>query len=172
MKKTEYQNSPLKLEIYDTAGQERFKSINKTYYKQAFGALIIFDLTSAESFQDVSYYLRETRNHCDKGAKFMRVLAGNKLDLVNEDPERRAVPKEEVQNLIDYVNKNHKENIIYFETSAKDGTNINECFELFFQCLKEKIGQEIDEPSRPPAPIILKNSKETGKLDSKEKKCC
>lgn len=160
------------MEIWDTAGQERFKTINKSYYKNSFGAIIVFDLTKSESFDDIQYYLRETRNHSDKNDKFLRVIIGNKLDMCEEDPNNREVFQEEIQKKIQEFNNENNDNIIYFETSAKTGANVNECFEIFFQQLKKKCGKNPDEPSERNRSHSLRKEELDAKSEKKKAGCC
>lgn len=162
----------MKMEIWDTAGQERFKTINKSYYKNSFGAIIVFDLTKSESFDDIQYYLRETRNHSEKNDKFLRVIVGNKLDICEEDPKNREVFQEEIQKKIQEFNNENNDNIIYFETSAKTGTNINECFDIFFQQLKKKCGINPDEASKKNRNHSLKKDEINQKSKQKKDGCC
>lgn len=70
---------PVKLQIWDTAGQETFKSITRSYYRSAAGALLVYDVTNRESFQNVHKWLEECREH---GNPLMTIiLIGNKVDL-------------------------------------------------------------------------------------------
>lgn len=70
---------PIKLQIWDTAGQETFKSITRSYYRSAAGALLVYDVTNRESFQNVHKWLEECREH---GNPLMTIiLIGNKVDL-------------------------------------------------------------------------------------------
>ena len=105
----------LKLKLWDTAGQERFKSVSVKNLRYSQAAIVVFDLTEKESFEKVPDWLKEIREFSDK----MPVgLFGNKSDLV----DKRVVTQEEINDLC------KEENLVYFETSAKNNTGIKEGF--------------------------------------------
>ena len=104
----------VKLKIWDTAGQERFRSISVNTLKNSQATIVVFDLTNKESFQRVTDWLQQIR---DYSLKLPIGLFGNKSDL-----ENRIITQEEIDTLC------KKENLVYFETSAKTNTNINEGF--------------------------------------------
>lgn len=142
----------VKLNIWDTAGQENYRSIACIYYRDSQAAIIVFDITNKNSFDDVEFWINELRSLQDKCSIF---IVGNKLDLVEPPLDKDATPKEdEVQNHNlneednDSKNENEenktyerqvtyeegrelarKNNAIYFETSAKTGKGIAELFE-------------------------------------------
>ena len=105
----------LKLKLWDTAGQERFKSVSIRNLRFSQAAIVVFDLTEKESFKRVIFWLKQIRDYSDI---MPIVLFGNKSDLV----EKRVVSRQEIDEFC------KKENIIYFETSAKNKTGINEGF--------------------------------------------
>ncbi len=105
-----------KLQIWDTGGQERFSSIRPMYYRGSLGALIIFDLTSYESFQHLPQWLEEIRANIKNEIPLL--LVGNKSDLV----EHRAVSVDEINSYT------RKFNLYYMETSAKTGEGVGDCF--------------------------------------------
>lgn len=108
------------LQIWDTCGQERFRTITRQYYRDANGILLVFDLTSSQSFNEIEVWLDEIRSNIQSNLnEIMIVLVGNKCDLLTE----RQVSYSEASNFA----KKHE--IDYIEVSAKDGTNIYEAFE-------------------------------------------
>ena len=104
----------VKLKIWDTAGQERFRSISVNTLKNSQAAIVVFDLTNKESFQRVTDWLNQIRGY---SSKLPIGLFGNKSDL-----DHRIITQEEIDTLCE------KENLVYFETSAKTNTNITEGF--------------------------------------------
>eukprot|EP01100_Stratorugosa_tubuloviscum_P011810 TRINITY_DN5365_c0_g3_i1.p1 TRINITY_DN5365_c0_g3~~TRINITY_DN5365_c0_g3_i1.p1 ORF type:complete len:212 (+),score=104.63 TRINITY_DN5365_c0_g3_i1:111-746(+) len=106
----------IKLQIWDTAGQESFRSITRSYYRGAAGALLVYDVTRRDTFNHVTNWLAEVREHSNNNMTIM--LVGNKSDL----DARRVVTEEEGRTLA----KEH--NLMFMETSAKSGTNVQECF--------------------------------------------
>ena len=128
-KNIEVENKKLRIQIWDTAGQEQYKSITRTYYKNSACAIIVYDITSRNSFNDVKNWIEDCINYSPK--TILMALIGNKCDL----KENRVVSTEEGQELAD------KNEILFCETSAKDGINIKE----IFQKTGEKIYQNIKE---------------------------
>ena len=106
----------VRVQIWDTAGQEAFRSITRSYYKSSTCAFIIYDITNKKSFTNVASWLNECREMCYKD--ILICLVGNKTDLEN----KRIVSKEEGQKFAD------DNGLLFFETSAQDGSNIEEMF--------------------------------------------
>ena len=106
----------IRIQIWDTAGQESFRSITRSYYKNSTCAFIVYDITSRKTFDNVILWLKECKDMCFKDV--LICLVGNKSDLEG----RRAVSFEEGEN---FAKDN---NLMFFETSAKDGSNIQELF--------------------------------------------
>jgi small GTP-binding protein len=105
----------LKLKLWDTAGQERFKSVSVKNLRYSQAAVVVFDLTVKETFNKVTDWLKEIRDYSPK----MPVgLFGNKSDLVEE----RQVKQEDIDDLC------KREDLEYFETSARNNTGIKEGF--------------------------------------------
>mmetsp|Transcript_135331 Transcript_135331/g.263606 ORF Transcript_135331/g.263606 Transcript_135331/m.263606 type:complete len:213 (+) Transcript_135331:60-698(+) len=108
-------NKQIKLQIWDTAGQESFRSITRSYYRGASGALLVYDISRRDTFNHVTRWLEEAR--ANASANLVIMLIGNKCDL-----ERREVSYEEGE-------KFARENgLIFRETSAKTAQNVEEAF--------------------------------------------
>ncbi len=105
-----------KLQIWDTGGQERFSSIRPMYYRGSLGALLIFDLTNAGSFEHLPQWIEEVRANVK--TEIPLLLVGNKSDLVAQ----RTVSLEEINNFTSSFN------LYYMETSAKTGEGVGDCF--------------------------------------------
>ncbi|MEM2637047.1 MAG: GTP-binding protein [Candidatus Korarchaeota archaeon] len=113
----------VRLTIWDTAGQERFAKIRPTYYNGAMGGLLVFDLTSRDSFDELEMWVEEIKKYI---AGIPLILVGNKIDLPN-----RAVSTKEALIKARELGKLYYENDIplyYYETSAKTGANVNSVF--------------------------------------------
>ncbi|CAJ2666036.1 ras-related protein RABB1b [Trifolium pratense] len=107
---------PIKLQIWDTAGQESFRSITRSYYRGAAGALLVYDITRRETFNHLASWLEDARQHANPNMTI--TLIGNKCDLSH----RRAVSKEEGEQFA-------KENgLLFMEASAKTAQNVEEAF--------------------------------------------
>ncbi|KAL2245054.1 UNVERIFIED_CONTAM: Ras-related protein RABB1c [Sesamum indicum] len=109
-------NKPIKLQIWDTAGQESFRSITRSYYRGAAGALLVYDITRRETFNHLASWLEDARQHANPNMTIM--LIGNKCDLAH----RRAVSTEEGEQFA----KEH--GLIFMEASAKTAQNVEEAF--------------------------------------------
>ena len=108
----------VKIQIWDTAGQEAFQAITRTYYKGAIGALLVYDITRRETFTHVTKWLDDVRTNSSKNVTV--ILIGNKKDL----EDKRQVSYEEGEAFA-------KENgLMFLETSAKTAYNVVEAFNL------------------------------------------
>ena len=110
------QNVLIQLQIWDTAGQESFRSITRSYYRGAAGALLVYDITRRDTFKHLTRWLEEARQHSQSNMVIM--LIGNKNDLEH----RRAVSTEEGKAFAD------KHGLIFMETSAKTAYNVEQAF--------------------------------------------
>jgi Ras-related protein Rab-2A len=106
----------VKLQIWDTAGQESFRSITRSYYRGACGALLVFDVTNRESFEHLQGWLDDARANCNTPITVM--LVGNKCDLES----KRQVSKDEATAFA------REMDLVYIETSAKTAHNVDEAF--------------------------------------------
>ena len=127
----DYNKFKIKLQIWDTSGEEKFRTITKNFYRNADGLLVVFDLTKKESYDHIKSWINEAKENNDK---LKTILIGNKLDLKDERIVAIDVAKQ-------FAEKN---NLKYIETSAKDGTNINESFQAIIDLLFDgKSSEEI-----------------------------
>lgn len=119
-----YKNKNYRLNISDTAGQERFRSLPIKYYQNADGALLLFDITDKDSFQNINLWMEDlTKN--SRSLKQTIYLIGNKIDLPN-----RSISQEDAKELAE------KLNLQYYEMSCKLNMNIYEIISrLFIDCL-------------------------------------
>ena len=116
-KKMNINDEIINLEIWDTAGQDRFRALTKLYYRNCYGALLVFDITNKKSFINIKNWIYDFDKHCNI-PDVSKILIGNKCDLDNE----KQVSAEEINNLCSIYN------LKYIETSAKDNTNIQLSF--------------------------------------------
>ena len=123
----------VRLILYDTAGQEKFRSLIPMYIREAQIILLIYDISNRDSFDSLPKWLREVMDVKNSEAVF--ALIGNKIDLENE----RKVTFEEGQKFAD------QNNFIFQEVSAKDGTNFQKLFETqLFEAIYNKFKNEFD----------------------------
>ena len=171
VKNINIKNKICRIQIWDTAGQETFKSITKGYYKNSVCAIIVYDITRRDSFNNINTWINDCKTICSKTVSM--VLVGAKSDLeIN-----RQVMKEEGEELAE------KNGIPFYETSAITGENVNEVFFKSAEEIVEKINKgfyDLDDencgiklgPSETKKNINkvedLKNNQEI----KKQKKCC
>jgi small GTP-binding protein len=116
----------IKLSIWDTGGQERYNSICKVYYKDISAAIVVFDITNHESFLNIKKWI-DNIIFINQNDELLYVIIGNKCDLKEDN-----IYNDTNKDYLFECNKllaDYKINYIYFETSVKDNTNINGCFE-------------------------------------------
>eukprot|EP01114_Cavostelium_apophysatum_P003638 TRINITY_DN1369_c0_g1_i1.p1 TRINITY_DN1369_c0_g1~~TRINITY_DN1369_c0_g1_i1.p1 ORF type:complete len:209 (-),score=39.47 TRINITY_DN1369_c0_g1_i1:59-685(-) len=109
-------DTTVKFEIWDTAGQERYHSLAPMYYRGAQAAIIVYDITSSESFEKAKNWVKELQRQGNPN--IVIAIAGNKIDLA----QNRKVKTEEAQA---YAEEN---SCLFMETSAKTASNVNELF--------------------------------------------
>ena len=120
-------NSIYRIQIWDTAGQENFRSITRSYYKNSACALIVYDITRRVSFESLSDWIEDCKNSSPKTV--VMVLVGNKCDL----SQNREVNEEEGREFAE------KHGMLFFETSAKTGQNVEELFKQSATLIAKKI---------------------------------
>lgn len=111
----------MKLSLWDTAGQETYKSVTRSYFRGASGALLVFDLSRRQTFQHVTDWLNDLRQIAEPD--IVVVLVGNKADLTQQEQNKREVTKEEAE---EWARRNGV--LEYVETSAKSGENVENAF--------------------------------------------
>ena len=117
----------IKLKIWDTAGQERYHNITSQIYKGADGIILVFDVNEEISFTKIKDWIEQIKSNVSQ-EEISLILLGNKCDI-----EERAISKEQGQEMANSLN------LKYYETSALNGTGINEAFEgLTKEIMKKK----------------------------------
>jgi len=114
-------NKVIKAQIWDTAGQEKYRAITSAYYRGAVGALLVYDISKRLSYDNVSRWLKELRDHADQNIVIM--LVGNKKDLRH----MRQVQTDEAKDFC----KQHK--LFFIETSALADSNVATAFETILK---------------------------------------
>lgn len=145
-------NTPMSFKIWDTAGQERFRNVVKSFFRGVDGALLVFDITMKESFNQIPEWINLINQETSSNPSFL--LVGNKCDLL----DNRQVSIEEAKQLAQTYD------IKYFETSAKTGINIDETF--------TSLGQEIFQNLKAKSKVDETSIKLTNETDKDKKKCC
>ena len=137
----------IKLEIWDTAGQERYRALTKIFYKNALAAVLVYDITRKQSFEELkNYWIKQIKESAPEN--IILAIAANKSDLL----DREQVNEDEARN---FAKEN---NALFYETSAKNSIGVNE---LFIGIGKKFYGLDPD--------LKLKDdNNENGRSDSKE----
>ena len=135
-KNIEIEQQIYRVQIWDTAGQENFRSITKAYYKNSVCAMVVYDITNDNSFKHVQNWIEDIRNQSSKTV--LIILVGNKIDL----EDKRAVESKEAE---DFANE---KGFLFYEVSAKTGENVEDLFEkkIFPEMARKyNIGDEDEE---------------------------
>lgn len=127
-------NVKVKLQIWDTAGQERFRSVTHAYYRDAHALLLLYDITSKSSFDNIRAWLTEIHEYAQSDVVIM--LLGNKADMNSE----RAIRRDEGERLA------REYSVPFMETSAKTGVNVELAF---IAVAKELKSRAIEHPNEP-----------------------
>ena len=143
----------VKLQIWDTAGQDRFRTITKNYYKGANGIILIYDITSTETYENVENWISQIKEEASPNVVIY--LVGNKVDM----EDKRKVSTEEGQKIAD------DNNLPFIETSAKSDININETFDN----LVEKMDSVFSNLEKKDSVAISGNNLNK---ENNKKKCC
>lgn len=140
IKTIEIGNKVAKLQIWDTAGQDRFKTIVSSYYRGATAVMIVYDITDAESFANVNNWLEEINHYCSP--ELPKILIGNKSDMEH----KRVVPSATAKEYAEI------RGIKYIETSAKKNNAVEDAFFQLAQKTAEYVSRTVPnvvDPNRP-----------------------
>ena len=155
-KQIELEDRLIKMQIWDTAGHEKFRTITTSYYKSAHAIIILYDITEQSSFEHIKNWMVEIEKFAKQGV--LKLIVGNKKDL----EDKRQVSKEEAEAFA----KNN--GVKFLEVSAKDNINIEELFFGVVKILYERYLKSInDNQNISGTNVVITESKKTNK-----KKCC
>ena len=158
----------LKFEIWDTAGQEKYRSLTTMFYKDANAAILVYDVTRLESFEEIkNYWAKQIKESAPEN--IILVVAGNKADLI----EKEVVDEGEARNFANELNA------IYVSTSAKNSDGINELFEEIAKkhtgsskiTIREDVGEDFVEEQKNNNNNNVKITA-GGEKTKKKKGCC
>ncbi len=157
----EIDGKTIKLQIWDTAGQERFRTITSAYYRGADGIIMVYDVTSMETFDHVEEWLKEVDRYASETTS--KLIVGNKADLVNEKKVSADIAEEFANNI----------NVSFLETSAKTATNVDTAFlTMANELMKNKANSQTNDntPNKKKKNKILQLKSQNYKR--KLPKCC
>ena len=163
MKSITMGDKSIKMQLWDTAGTEKFRSITTGYYRGADAAFVVFDLTAKATFKALNEWIQSYYKYSNPDVEKNVVLIGNKSDLT----DLREVTQEEIDNFTKANN-----NIKYFEASAKDGINIDECFNYIAEQLMNQHDSKEKEMAKSNDIIKSEKLKENTVVIIGKKKCC
>ncbi|KAL4440972.1 hypothetical protein ABPG74_009385 [Tetrahymena malaccensis] len=150
-------NLSIKIQIWDTAGQESFRSITRSYYKGAIGAVVVFDITKRSSFENLPKWLHDIKEQ-GKEETFV-LIVGNKFDQMLQ----REVSQQEASEFAEQQGYN------YVEVSAKNGDNVNKIFNIMAQEILSKIQQNLIDFTNESSGIKVGSKKTAPQNDYKNK---
>ena len=161
---TSLYGSLVKIELWDTVGQERLRSIPKKHFSKGDGFFLLFDVTDRKSFEDVEGWIKDIRTERGNGNEDVEkkttdevlVLVGNKIDKIGQ----RKVTKEEATQLA------YKYDIKYYETSCRQGINL---YEILCDIIFQASSNNRRESTRV---IMLERENQAKNANNKRKKCC
>ena len=159
--KTKYikvKDASVKVLLWDTAGQEKFRNIARQYYKGANGVLLIYDVCDRKSYERIGFWMDELKQNNEIEQLYI-ILVGNKIDL----EEKRVVTREEAEK---YAEDN---NINYLEVSAKTGEGI---LDLFNEITKGTMDKVFNDQDNNEDKEKIKTYLDTNSNRKRKKKCC
>ena len=139
----------IKVQLWDTAGQDRYRTIAKNYYKGSHGILLLYDVTKSSSFENIREWIKDIREEVYE--KAIIFLIGNKIDK----KDQIKIKTEDAEKLAEEFN------IPFFEASAKSGENVDEIFKALYKKISEVY---VD--------IQQEGGRKLSKKNKKNKKCC
>ena len=131
------ENKIIKLQIWDTAGQEKFRTITSSYYRGAHGVIVVYDVTNRDSFNNVKNWMGEIARYASENVN--RLLIGNKCDI----DSKKAVSTEEGKELADSLG------IPFMETSAKTSANVEQSFLRMAAEIKSRVAVSTSKAAPP-----------------------
>ena len=150
----------VRLQIWDTSGQERFRSITQNFYRNADGILFVYDVTNRESFSHIKDWLMDSQV---EDSDIKRILVGNKIDL----EDKRAIDAEKMNTFAE------SKKMKCFETSAKSGENVENIFkEISLLILENKTDDEILDQFSKNMPNVSISTVKTNSSLTKKRRCC
>ena len=123
----EDENTSIRLNIWDTVGQEKFRSITRQFYRDCQGAFIVFDLSRKKSFEEMQVWLNDIKNYGNNDTVI--IILGNKSDLSME----REISSNDIKDKLNELDEEY----IYFEVNAKNGNNISMAFDKMKKLIME-----------------------------------
>ena len=148
----EIKNKKIHIQLWDTAGQEKYKAITKNLFLKVMGALIIYDITNEASYNNLKSWVKLIKEECGKHMQL--IIVGNKSDL----NDQRKISKDEA------INYAKEQKIDYIETSSKTGENVKKAVTMICENILEN--KEMNDSSS----FMLDNS--SFLMDKKRRRCC
>ena len=150
-----YNDKNIKLQLWDTAGQECFAPIVRSYYKNILGIFFVIDVTSRLSVNNIDFWLKEYKSHRTPNSKTVIIALGNKIDK-----KERIISYEKISHIF------KQKGIDYFEISAKENKNIKSSLNFFLN----KVFETIDINNHPG--IHYRNLEQIMKVNVKNRDSC
>ncbi|XP_070206941.1 EF-hand calcium-binding domain-containing protein 4B-like isoform X2 [Littorina saxatilis] len=123
------------LQLWDTAGQERYRSVTKQYFRKADGVILMYDVTSEQSFLNIRQWMDSVQQGVEEGT--VLCIIGNKMDIFESDPEHATKVKDGSKLAVEY-------DALFYETSAKTGSYVTEAMLGMASLLQDKEDKAIE----------------------------
>ena len=143
LKEAKIDGRSIKFQIWDIAGQQRFNAVRSVYYLSALGAIIVFDVTKRQSFENCNKWIKEFWTNNAQKQILPVILLANNADLRDSTPD--SVSIDEIQQYCKKLNERTQQygfKVLYFDTNAKTGINISKAFDtlgrLYFDYLEKQ----------------------------------
>ena len=151
-----HKNKEYSIHLFDTAGEERFRSVTTSYFHMADYFMLVFDLTNKNSLNAIPEWIESLKENVEK-PKFM--ILGNKSDL-----ERNQIQDDEINDVLEGKDNFKINGENFMKVSAKNGKNINEAFDYLLDLIEQNRNEFDEEPTiiRKKANKLINNKKKTG----------
>jgi Ras-related protein Rab-8A len=160
VKHVDFMDKRVKVQIWDTAGQEKFHVITRAYYRGAHGIVLVYDVSDPRSFENVAYWMKNIQEHAHSDV--VKILVGNKTDLVHARQVTTAAGKLTADSF----------SVEHFEASAKEGTGVDNVFmDLAKAVCQKQAGGQMDMSKPAGKPLKVPNKDKKGKRRKSIKQC-
>ncbi|XP_077404233.1 ras-related protein Rab-25-like [Vanacampus margaritifer] len=153
-------NCTIKMQVWDTAGLERYRAITSAYYRGAVGALLVYDISKHLTYESAERWLKELYDHADPHIVVM--LVGNKRDL----EDLRTVPAEEAKAFAENMG------LMFMETSALESTNVEAAFIDVLTAIHHKVASRQVTRGSISAVTLSETVRATSETQEERRRCC
>ena len=150
----------IKLQIWDTAGQESFRSITRSYYREAVGVIIVYDLTNLQSYESLPQWIDDVNYYCSENTTV--IVSGNKVDLNNI----------RVKSFAEVTTFCKDDKMVYIETSSKNGENVDKLFNTLAELIYDNYVKQSLEGKKIYGIKSSNDIRKSHTIQKKPRNCC